>query len=427
MPDFRIQPNFPISTVIDASQRKAQLEQQANEKNTELLNQSLTAIGTIGKSLQDQKKQVAQALALGRQFDIPDDVAKSMEPSQILQVGAIKKGQIDMNMLLNLLHPGAGGTTAQVPTATPASATTPTPASPAGGPMLTSNVTATPIPEPTQAPLMPPTTGSMPVPIAAPPIKPAMVNPATFNAAFKMASANRLEPVVTQEDALAQGGVKHGTHIINPKGSADPKEQDKLEQQYRNVLLKPLSNRSGGLGLEDAKVNQAIHLRTLINKFYDTKTQTYNIPPSMHAELALGLARLQSPTGQVGIELVKELRQRTAREGLAGALIFLGADPHTVGGPTQSVSRLFVDSIDRQGQVSEANREQYMDYLRGLAPTDLDPTRKEKLEKGKLNSFQSLADRSPDRQSAEAEALGTAFKDTEKEKRYQEWKRKQSL
>lgn len=418
MPDFTLKNNFPMEAVITAAQRKAALEQQARTEGNQQLIQGLQAIGQVGQSLVERRQKIAQALALGKQFDIPDDVARTMDPSQIVQVATIKKGQIDINMLMNLLHPGFSPN----PAATPTSGTaTPAPAS--NGAMLTGG--PSPSPQPVQQPSASPTP-SIPVPVPVPPIAPPkMVNPATMNAAIKI--AGQQVPVMTTGEALAKGHVQKGTVIKDEKGNfEDPKEQNKLEQQYRNVLLKPLSNRSGGLGLEDAKVNQAIHLRTLVNKFYDPKSGSYSIPPSMHAELALGLARLQSPTGQVGIELVKELRQATAREGLAGALIYLGADPHTVGGTTQSVSRLFIDSIDRQGSVSEANREQYMDYLRSLKPTGLDESRAERLEKGKLNSFGSLLKASPDQLHQESIDLGTVYSDSEKEKRFQAYKARQS-
>lgn len=440
MPDFTLKPSFPIASVIEAAQRKAQIEQSSQTAANQQLVQGLGSIGQIGQSLMDQRMKVASALAVKNQFfpGMPDNVAKGVDPDTMLKMAGLTNKNVDMQMLFSLLHPNANGSPPANP-ATPVSQPAANAAPPSGGAMLTGGLGA-PVPMNTPAPIPPgvePSTATvqplpaapapMPIPAAMPPVRPPVsVNPATAAMAFKMAQANRMEPVVTRTQAEAAGGVKHGTHILpDAKEGSDvsnPKYQDKLEAQYRNVLLKPLSNRSGGLGLEDSKVNQAIHLRTLVNKFYDPKSQTYAIPPSMHAELALGLARLQSPTGQVGIELVKELRQKTLREGLAGALIYLGADPKTVGGTTQDVSKLFIDSIDRQGQVSETNREQYMDYLRGLAPTELDQARKDKLEKGRLNSFTDLHQRSPDQTHQQAQELGTAYEDPEKEKRYQEYK-----
>lgn len=230
MPDFRLQPSFPIASVIDAASRNAQLQAQSREAGNKALIEGLQSIGQVGQSLYDTKKRVAQSLALGKQFDIPDDVAKTMDPSQIMQVGAIKKGQVDMNMLINLLHPGAGGTAPSVTglpptphTGTPAGSASPgLAASPPPRIEATLASTSPTIPMPAQGQpdsniglppgLMQPTTGQTPVPIAAPPVKPQMVNAATAAMAYKM----RDVPVQSQADALKVGHMQAGTKLINP-------------------------------------------------------------------------------------------------------------------------------------------------------------------------------------------------------------------
>src|SRR5689334_16801294 len=109
MPDFRLQPTFPIAPVIDAASRNAQLQERAREVGNQSLVDGLQAIGQIGQSLYDTKKRVAQSLALGQQFDVAPEVARTMTPEQLLHVGTIKKGGVDMQILLNMLHPGTGG------------------------------------------------------------------------------------------------------------------------------------------------------------------------------------------------------------------------------------------------------------------------------------------------------------------------------
>lgn len=118
-----------------------------------------------------------------------------------------------------------------------------------------------------------------------------------------------------------------------------------------------------GARVQDAKVNQAKDLRALIDQNRDPETGEYKIPPSMHTELAMGVARLISPGGVVASNIVDELTQRTAREGLSGAMIYLGFDPKEVGGTTQSVTQFMVDMIERQGNLAEELRDQY--YLKG--------------------------------------------------------------
>lgn len=190
-------------------------------------------------------------------------------------------------------------------------------------------------------------------------------------------------------------------------------EQDKLEKQYADRLQKVISFRSGGLGLQDSKVNQAIDLRTLLNQYYDPKTDTYNVPPAQHSEIALGLARLVSPQGTVPIELEKQLRQSTGREALSNALIYAGFDPSQIGGPTQSVIKMFRDSVDRQGATAERLRDQYVTGLKGLVPTRLSKDRADRLNKAEMtSSFNDFLNNSPDHQKhlATSPVPGTVVK-----------------
>ncbi len=181
------------------------------------------------------------------------------------------------------------------------------------------------------------------------------------------------------KDALELAQIK-----ANQDDPSSTKNQDKYEQQYRQILLKPLSNRSGGLGLEDAKVNQAIHLKAIFDQYKDANGN-YNIPTVLYNELALGLARLISPTGVVGSEVQNSITQKSLKGDIAGMLTYITGTP--MSGTTQDVLKVMQDSIDRQGQVAETNRDQYMSYLQGLVPTDLSPERQAALEKNLLNSY----------------------------------------
>ncbi len=162
------------------------------------------------------------------------------------------------------------------------------------------------------------------------------------------------------------------------------KNQDKYEQEYRNILIKPLSNRSGGLGLEDQKVNQAIHLATLVNQYKDANGN-YNIPKTQYNELALGLARLISPNGVVGSEVQNSITQASLKGDINAMLTYATGTPFN--GSTQDVYNMLVDSIDRQGTIAQQNRDQYMQYLQGLMPTNLSADRQAKLEKNLLNLY----------------------------------------
>jgi hypothetical protein len=180
---------------------------------------------------------------------------------------------------------------------------------------------------------------------------------------------------------LAQQKEKREASAADP---TDPKIQQRLEQQYRPVLTREISSRSGGLGLEDQKVNQALHLLSIFDQNKDPKTGEYKIPRVLQSELALGLARLISPTGQVGAEIMREVNQRTAKGDLAGLVTYLTGTPVT--GNTQDIFKMYKDSIERQGNQAQANREGYFNAIRAMAPTDLEDARRQKLEESlKLN------------------------------------------
>lgn len=179
--------------------------------------------------------------------------------------------------------------------------------------------------------------------------------------------------------------------------------QQKLEAQGRAVIEKELSNRSGGLGLQDAKVNQAIHLKTLFDQYKTTvqvpnKTNygtpaggfhaetVYNIPATQYAEVAMGLANLLSGTSQVSDSAREAILQKTAKGDINGAITYITGSPQN--GSTQEVFRNLKDSIDRQGATSEQLRQTYIDNLTQLLPTDLNADRRASLLAGSsLNSY----------------------------------------
>lgn len=63
IPNFNLQNNFPISSVIQAAQRKAELDNQTTMQQSQMINNSLDKIGQVGQSLYQRRQQMAQALA----------------------------------------------------------------------------------------------------------------------------------------------------------------------------------------------------------------------------------------------------------------------------------------------------------------------------------------------------------------------------
>jgi hypothetical protein len=199
--------------------------------------------------------------------------------------------------------------------------------------------------------------------------------------------------------ALGMGNASVRTQILNraaeraSNNGQTPEDLVSNRINYRANSQAAASSSGVNSRLQDAKVNQAIDLKGMLDQNYDPKTGTYNIPPALHSELVLGLARLLAPTGQVGIEMMRELKQKTAREGLAGGLIYLGFDPKEVGGSTQDVIKMFAHTIDRQGEIAEDLRDGYYNKNAGVG-----------------NSYRSFRDKN----NTAGTSGGTATTDTSK-------------
>lgn len=159
--------------------------------------------------------------------------------------------------------------------------------------------------------------------------------------------------------------------------------QDKLEQQYRTVLLKEASNRSGDLGIQNNKVSQAIHLTALLNQYKDAKGN-YNVPTAQYAELAMGLASLISPSGSAESDR-QAIMSKTASGDLKGAIQYITGTPQN--GNTQAIIKNLADSIDRQGSTAEDLRNEQVNFLQGLVPTGLDQSRVDALNANSLPSY----------------------------------------
>lgn len=182
-----------------------------------------------------------------------------------------------------------------------------------------------------------------------------------------------------QNDINKAVAIQKAKNQTDEEFTESDKNQQKLEQQYRGVLSKEFSSRTGSLGIENSKVNQANHLNSLFEQYYDPKSGQYNIPKSQYGEVVLGLANLISPTGTASDSLRDEITQKTLKGDIAGAASYISGVPMT--GSTQDVFKNLVDSVDRQATTAVANREAALQNLRDQAPTDLDQDRIDRLNK----------------------------------------------
>lgn len=205
MVDFTMKQTFPLTSIIDAAQRKAQLEQQAYQNGQEQLLQGLKSVGQVGQSLFEQKRKIAQSLALGRQLGLDDDSSRSMEPEQLIKLGEMQNKQIDMPVLAALLRGMQPNNSPALPSDGNETGATPA---------VDMHVTE-----------VNPGTPSVQVPIQAPPAKPNKVNKATADLALKAVLANQQIPVVSADEALKLGSVKKGT-IIRDTGREERHDEN---------------------------------------------------------------------------------------------------------------------------------------------------------------------------------------------------------
>lgn len=173
--------------------------------------------------------------------------------------------------------------------------------------------------------------------------------------------------------------INKAKQISDEAFTASDKNQQKLEQQYRGVLAKENSSRSGSIGVESAKVNQANHLNSLITQYYDPQTGNYNVPTAQYAELVLGLASLVANNGNTSEGERASIEAKSAVSDVNGLAQYLSGVPKN--GNTQDMIKNMVDSIDRQAETAISNREAALQTLRYQAPTDLEQSRVDALNK----------------------------------------------
>jgi len=156
------------------------------------------------------------------------------------------------------------------------------------------------------------------------------------------------------------------------------KQQDLLEQQYRVLRTKVLSNRSGGIGLQDAKVNAAVHARQLIEGATDPKTGKIDINQVTSPELAISLASLVSGGNAPALETIKTMTPTALSGYIKSQVGYIFGEPVDV--LPQEWAQTLKHMIDRQALTSEALRDSYMEQLKTKRPTGLEKQRADMLE-----------------------------------------------
>lgn len=180
-----------------------------------------------------------------------------------------------------------------------------------------------------------------------------------------------------------------GKNAADVNSEKSDKVQQGLEKDFKNTLLKEFSSRSGTYGLNDAKVSQANKLAVLFDQAYDPKTGNYNLASSQYGELVTGLASLisNSPGGGSDADIAN-LKIDTAKGDWNKIYTFLTGSPSNAS--TQDVFKLLAQSVDREARQAEADRATDENKLIGLAPTDLDPARRDALIKAQSIAYKGI-------------------------------------
>lgn len=197
-----------------------------------------------------------------------------------------------------------------------------------------------------------------------------------------------------------------GKNAADATYSGSDKGQQKLEKEYTANLIKELQSRTGDLGVQNAKVSQAIHLKSLIDQNTVTDkngNKTYNITPQQQVELVMGLANLLAGSGGVSDTRVAELNAKTAAGDFKGAVQYITGIPQK--GSTDAIIKNLSDTIDRQGTVAEDLRSQYLAQFRATKPTDLSDDRAAAVEH--IQDFPSFKNPVQNIENAAAQAKGS--------------------
>lgn len=152
--------------------------------------------------------------------------------------------------------------------------------------------------------------------------------------------------------------------VPTPKTDNEDKDQSKLYKDSVAALQKFYGSRSGNFGVQDAKVNQAYHLGNLADQYYDPKTDQYNIPEAQFNETVMGLANLVSGSNVSTVEALKSITPKNFQSDMSHIISYWTGKPIT--NQPQAMIRNILDSIDRQGSVSEDLRDKYLNQAKDL-------------------------------------------------------------
>lgn len=178
----------------------------------------------------------------------------------------------------------------------------------------------------------------------------------------------------------------------------EEQRQDKNVKTAETYLVNALKQRGGAIGLQNSKVDAAIHARALINQAYDPATGNYNVSQVPYGELSESMGALLSGQSGTSEGRIAALKQRTAQGDVNGAITYLTGKPSNA--TSQDAIKQLVSIIDRQGEVSEELRDKAFEKMKQL-PTfsRLNEDAMQGLKDTQLgNSFKEELAKAPDKQ-----------------------------
>ena len=213
-----------------------------------------------------------------------------------------------------------------------------------------------------------------------------------------VASYNKLHGLKSGDPGYLQDGDLIGQRTTDWKTDPDPagdemkqsrlldaqnKQQDMLYNKGADMIMKQVSSRSGSLGIQNAKVDLANHLQSML---VPDASGTINLTAPMYEELAIGLARLTSGGIQPAQNTIDNIKQATIKGNFAKALTYATGVPFN--GTTQNIIKQLESQIDRQGVMSQKLRDTAVNGIKSILPPGLSAENRDRLLKSTLvNSY----------------------------------------
>jgi len=312
---FDLQPSFPIAGVADLIANRPYKEQQMRAQQQQQLVQGLDAFGQGVNSLVQKRNAMAQAMVLGKNLGMAPEETQGLTPEQVIQAATVKKGYVGADLISSLfkgLNPNGGPAGVAPTVASPAGLA---PVASTGGPILASQTTAVPVDQPSAAtPATPPSTGAVPVPIPAPPVKPRQFNPAELKLITHVTDTMRPENVYTNNNGVITpvGQVPKGSKFVSEHDPSAISDKDKQKEQdlYWRDAVSGLRGIRGDTAMKDIETQRNAAI-VAYNRLKSLEVSGEGLNPIDYVDILGQIYKARTGTAPTQ-EVLKEAKQVTA-------------------------------------------------------------------------------------------------------------------